>query len=773
MRCQMADVRREMSDVGRRRAMSARRSAVLCLSLGLSFLYAFAQVRPIRDVRQNDSQGNPLLNGQSVTVTGRVTEAGHFGGWGPAYVQDATGGVAIYGSQVGSISIGDSITVTGTVKPFYGLAELDPISNLVNHGAAGTPAGRVEALRFIDQIDTAAGYVENEGWLASFEKVFIIHTPGQQFAGNQNYTVADAGGYNAQLRIDADCGELVGMTIPDDSITLTGIVAQYKPSAPYLGGYQLMPRVAADVGAEVEVMSIADAIKDENGDRKPDRLGQSVTVTGTATVASGVFNPTYLDIYVQDATAGVNVFSFAMQTVAEGDSFIVSGTVDQYRGKTEISDAALTLVASGRPLPEPRVITCSQVPAEQFEGQLVKVEDVTAEPGVLEGNSNYDVTDQTGTATMRIDGDTDIPGLELTAEPFTLVGIVSQYAYDTVNLDDGYQLTPRSRADFSASGETLPLITIAEAQRPGADGVTPALLDSVVRVRGRVTGPASSFTSGSYKSLYIEDGTQGANIYRCSYPQSQELFLDSLGIEWEVIGTVTEYNGLTEIAMGSMRVTDSNAVPVTPRSLPYNAPLTEGMESDLVTFVGDVVQPAVRSGSGYNVTVKNGTPAVTIRINDIAGVLIGEYLRKAGSRVRFTGVVGQYDYEAPFNTGYQLLPRFNSDVRDTTAGFPPAEQVELADPDPNPFSPAGGQVATIQVNAPASWRLTVTIFDMDGRAVRELLRDGGGGYHEFKWDGTGNTLRALPAGTYLVNVKAVKPGGGVATAVRPVVIAFK
>jgi len=739
----------------------------------LSFLCAFAQVRPIRDVRQNDSQGNPLLNGQSVTVTGRVTEAGHFGGWGPAYVQDVTGGVAIYGSQVGSISIGDSITVTGTVKPFYGLAELDPISNLTNHGAAGTPSGRVEALRFVDRIDTAAGYVENEGWLASFEKVYIAHTPGQQFAGNSNYTVTDSTGYAAQMRIDADAGELVGMTIPDDSITLTGVIAQYKPSAPYFGGYQVMPRVAADVGAEVEVMSIAEAIKDANGDRKPDRLGQSVTVTGTATVASGVFNPTYLDIYVQDSTAGVNVFSFAMQTVNEGDSFIVSGTVDQYKGKTEISDAALTLVASGRTLPEPHVITCSQVASEQYEGELVRVEDVTTEPGVLEGDANYDVTDQTGTAVMRIDADTDIPGLELTAEPFTLTCVKGQYAYDTVNLDDGYQLMPRARTDFSASAETLPLITIAAAQRPGADGVTPALLDSVVRVRGRLTGPASSFTSGSYKSLYIEDATQGANIYRCSYPQSQEVFLDSLGIEWEVIGTVTEYNGLTEIAMGSMRVTDSNAVPVVPRALPYNAPLTEGMESDLVTVVGDVVEPALRSGSGYNVTVKNGTPAITIRINDISGVIIGEYLRRSGSRVRFTGVVGQYDYEAPFNTGYQLLPRFNSDVRDTTAGFPPAEQVELSEPDPNPFSPADGQATTIQVNAPATWRLTVTLFDLEGRTVRELLRDGAGGFHEFKWDGTGNTLRALPAGTYLVNVKAVKPGGGVASVVKPVVIAAK
>lgn len=743
--------------------------------LGLGFRVAPAQVRPIRDLRQNNNQGIPLLLGQTVVITGVVTVAGQFGGWGPAYVQDTTGGVAIYGSQVGGIRIGDSVTVTGTVKNFHGLAELDPIASIVNHGAVGTPRPRVEELRFVDRIDTAAGYVENEGWLVRFERIYIQHAPGEKFAGDRNYTISDATGYSTQMRVDADAPGIVGMSIPDDSIALTGVIAQYRPSPPHFGGYQVMPRMAGDLGVPVQYMKISDAIRDDNGDRRPDRLGQSVTVTGVATVASGVFNKQYLDIYVQDSTAGVNVFSYTMTQVALGDSVAVTGKVDLYRGKTEISGATVTVLAPGRRVPEPRVLTCSQMKQEAYEGELVRLVGVVSDAGVLAGNQNYEVRDQTGAVTLRVDGDTDIPGLSLPAPPLTfdVVGIKSQYAADTINLNDGYQILPRYRTDFSVAVETLPLLTIARVQRPGPDGVTPQLLDSIVRVRGRLTGPASSFTTGSNKSLYIEDATQGINVYGCTYPSAQEKYLDSLGVEWEVVGTVTEYNGLTEIAKGTMFVTDSASVPVVPRRLPYNTSLSEGMESNLITFVGDVVQGAVRSGTGYNVLVKNGSAPITVRIGDNTGVIIGDYLRTPGRRVRFTGIVGQYDYTSPYTTGYQLLPRFDADVRDTTGAFPPSERLEIRSVEPSPFSPALGQVAAIQVNAPSGYRLTLTVFDLQGRVIRTILREAQGGFHELVWDGTDELGKVQPAGIYLVSLKGVRAGGGVETVVQPVVIAAR
>ncbi|MBN2537255.1 hypothetical protein JXB37_03150 [candidate division WOR-3 bacterium] len=748
-----------------------RRVMAVVLVLGLVALAA-AQVRPIREVRQNDSQGKPLLEGQSVTVTGVVSEATHFGGWGPAFVQDATGGVALYGSQCQDLLIGDSITVTGTVKLYYGLTEIDPIASLTNHGAAGAPAPLERDLGWIDDVDTAAGYVENEGWLAMFPRTWIDHAPGERFAGDQNYTIRDGAGRTAALRIDKDAGQLVGMTIPDDSVDLVAVVSQYKPSAPHFGGYQVMPRMASDLGAGVEYMPIAEAIKDEDANGIPDRLGQSVTVTGTVIMPSGIFNSEYLDVYVQDNSGGVNVFDWTLVPLELGDSVEVTGEVDWYRGKTELSGASVNVLAQGRPVPEPVVLTCDEINQEAHEGELVRLVGVRTLAEELAGNENYQLEDASGNCVMRVHAGTDVPGLRpiLAPDTFSVVGIKSQYTDSTLPLA-GYQFTPRFRTDFSRSAGDIGLSTIERVQEPGPDGVTPKRLDSLVRVRGRVTGPASAFTVGSNKSLYIEDETQGVNVYGCSYPSGTEALLDSLGIEWEVLGTVTEYNGLTEIAGGTMFVTDTNAVPVVPRVLAHNLPLTEGMESDLITVTGDVVEPPVASGGGYNITIKNGSAGITVRVNENSGVNVTWITR--GKRIVVTGVVGQYDYQEPYNTGYQILPRMNADVADASGSYPPSPRLVIDSIVPATFSPAELQLANIWVNAPQGYRLDLGILDLEGRTVKTLLTEAQGGAHALLWDGTDKLMRPLPPGIYLVNLKGVPPGGGVELVTRPVVIAIK
>ncbi|HDR00358.1 MAG TPA: hypothetical protein ENN51_08775 [candidate division WOR-3 bacterium] len=732
---------------------------------------ALAQVTEIRELRKNNAQGEPLLLGQTVTVTGVVTVATSFGNWGPGFLEDGTGGVGFYGSRVSGVAVGDSITVTGTVKLFYGLTQLDPISNLTSHGSRGAPAPRSEPLSFVDRVDTAAGWVENEGWLCRFEKIWIAHTPGETFQGDRNYDISDAGGYLAQMRIHRSVGDIIGAPIPDDSITLVGVISQYKPDTPHFGGYQVMPRMAADLGVPVSYMPIGDAIRDDAGDGFPDRWGQNVTVTGVVTVPTGVFDTTRLDIYVQDTTAGVNVFGWSIgEPLDVGDSVAVTGKVDWYRGKTELTSPVITVLARNVGEPEPRILTCAEMNRERYEGELVGLVGVMTLASELAGNQNYLVEDATGSVTLRIDGDTDIPGLRPVTAPdtFTLIGIKSQYT-DSARPLEGYQVQPRFRSDFSRTAGDLPLRTIREVQRPGPDGVTPLLHDSIVRVRGRITGPASAFTIGRSKSLFIQDTTQGVNVFGCSYPSDEERYLDELGVEWEVVGQVIEYNGLTEIANGTMFVTDTVPDTVLPVSVPYNTPLTERMESDLLKVVGEVIEPPVLSGSGYNITLKNGSAGITVRVGDQTGIAVGWITR--GMRLRVIGIGGQYTWEPPYNTGYQLMPRFDSDLADTSAAFPPTEELTLDSVLPNPFRPWEGEVASLRLNAPRNWRLTVNVLDLEGREVRTLLSEGAGGYHDLKWDGTDRQLRPLPAGIYLVNVRGVPPGGGVRTLTRPAVIA--
>lgn len=521
-----------------------------------------------------------------------------------------------------------------------------------------------------------------------------------------------------------------------------------------------------------QIVPIRWVTEDADGDGKPDRSGQTVTVTGIVIAPDSIFDTRYTDIYIQDTSGGVNVFSFTFQNADLGDSILVTGRVDWYRGKTEISNADITLLARNRTLPSPRILTCRQANSESYEGELIAISGVKISGLFLASNTNYNLEDSSGTTQVRIDAQTEIPGYICSPDTFTIIGIKSQYTADTSQPLTGYQLLPRYRNDFSAGAENFPLFTIREIQEPGSDGVTPRLIDNWVRVRGRVTGPARVFTSGSAKSLYLQDATQGVNVYGNAYPDDQAPYLDRLGVEFSVLGKVTEYNGLTEIASGVMWVSDSVPIPVTPRLLPFNIPLTESMESDLLTVVGDIIFAPVRSGAGYNMVVKNGTPAISVRLNDNAGIQTSWLT--PGQRVRITGIVGQYDNEAPYTSGYQLMPRFLEDISDTTAAFPPAAHLQIDSIFPNPFAPSEGEVATIQLNSPRSgYRLTVVIYDLKGRSRKQLLTNAPGGYYDLKWDGTDDLLRRLPAGIYLLNIKASIGDGTTQTVTRPIVLAVK
>ena len=69
--------------------------------------------------------------GASVTVTGIVTHAG--ADTNLRYIQDNTAGLALYSSSLSALQRGDEVTVSGTLKDYYGLLEMDPVNtNSIN-----------------------------------------------------------------------------------------------------------------------------------------------------------------------------------------------------------------------------------------------------------------------------------------------------------------------------------------------------------------------------------------------------------------------------------------------------------------------------------------------------------------------------------------------------------------------------------------------------------------------------------------------------------------
>ncbi len=206
----------------------------------------FAQdLIPIINLHYNDSLGVTLLNNQTVKISGIITAAKHFGANGPAFIQDVTGGVSVYGSRLTNyVQIGDSVTLTSKVVNYNGLTQIDFSTGTFTKHSSGNAVEPM--LVTIDMIKNQAwnGLEELEGRLVRLSNVKI--NANGNFAGNTNYTITDSIN-TMDMRIDADVTSIVGTVIPSAKVDIIGIVGQYKSSAPYNSGYQLMPRSIDDI----------------------------------------------------------------------------------------------------------------------------------------------------------------------------------------------------------------------------------------------------------------------------------------------------------------------------------------------------------------------------------------------------------------------------------------------------------------------------------------------------------------------------------------------
>jgi hypothetical protein len=216
------------------------------------------------------------------------------------------------------------------------------------------------------------------------------------------------------------------------------------------GGYNWMGNTLATPGRSngtIHIVPMAYAFRDLDSNYVPDGIGSVVTVTGTVTAPPGIYSST--EAYVQDYTGGVCFYGNYPVTLDLGDSIVATGTVDQYRGKTELTDFTYSVVMTNATVPEPIDFNGAQLNTEQDEGCLVRIKISYFEGFLLEGNQEYDAWDTLNNRfTVWIDSYTDIPGSMAPTDTFTLVGIKGQYTTSTIP-NDGYQLMPRWIDDFS------------------------------------------------------------------------------------------------------------------------------------------------------------------------------------------------------------------------------------------------------------------------------------------------------------------------------------
>ncbi|PWH86301.1 endonuclease [Brumimicrobium oceani] len=175
----------------------------------------------------DDARNFPV--GATVTIKGVAADGGELG---PIrYIQDQTGGLPIYGgSFTNGVNRGDSVTVTGTIKDFSGLLEIDPITSLTPHG----PGTQVAPWN-INIVDLGNTY---EGRLVRIDNV-TFPDAGSSFANSTNYNFTD-GANTGTIRINSGTA-MAGQTIPGGAQSVVGLLSEYN------GLFQLLPRDINDI----------------------------------------------------------------------------------------------------------------------------------------------------------------------------------------------------------------------------------------------------------------------------------------------------------------------------------------------------------------------------------------------------------------------------------------------------------------------------------------------------------------------------------------------
>lgn len=612
--------------------------------------------------------------------------------------------------------------------------------------------------------------------------------------------------------------------------------------------------------------------------------GQIVTVTGTVTRAFGN------DVYIQDDTLpwhGLLIYKPSV-TCRPGDNITVTGTVQEYNGKTEISSVSSTTVnSSGNAIPGPAMVSTGEVSSEKYEGMFLQFTDPVVSmvssdrewtindgsgPVIIYEDITYPVTYSfsIGDTLMFVRGCMDEYNGKFEIKPYgnedvlvTLDGtgnaninpkVAAESTYIDVRLDispsvdstygiieyikviipsplspdsiivlntDSTHYTVDSLADstimeFSQihltdtlkiymktvrheSGETYKVYTgvkstnlmpvaempvigtypdvsimdISEVQST-TDGFNSKYRSQLVTIKGTVTGPSSLFTPTSTSTgFWVQDSTGGVNIYSAADAMNYSF---TLGMELIITGTVEEYNGITEVKYSSpdtdiVVITDTIAE-VAPFVLENSRGISEMNEGELVKaeFAKVLTEP-VTLGTGKNFQIQNGLSVIDVRAGDRTDAFASDALAsvKPGMLVNVTGIAGQYDTSDPYNSGYQLLVRFGSDIEPVENPEDSTFTVKVL---PNPVSFDNGNTARIEVGLLPEQRVTVKLFDINGRLVKTLLQNSPGS-STVVWDGTDMYGRRINIGTYILSVEAVDANGVIKRKLKPVVVATK
>lgn len=181
-----------------------------------------ADVSSIEDARS-------MTLGETVTIKGIVAANLK----NTISVQDATGGIAVRPTSLDA-TVGDEVTLTGTLADYHGLLQLDSAKIVEKAENVGAPSPKAVTGDEVTE--------ENESQLVVAQNIELIDV--QKGAGWANYTATDG----ATEFIVRDENDALGLAVGTTYESIIGIVQQFDTD------YQIIPRSSQDIVVDSSIV---------------------------------------------------------------------------------------------------------------------------------------------------------------------------------------------------------------------------------------------------------------------------------------------------------------------------------------------------------------------------------------------------------------------------------------------------------------------------------------------------------------------------------------
>jgi hypothetical protein len=206
------------------------------------------------------------------------------------------------------------------------------------------------------------------------------------------------------------------------------------------------------------------------------------------------------------------------------------------------------------------------------------------------------------------------------------------------------------------------VVTIDSLRYNNSSGV-PVGLGNVYTTSGIVT---TSNQFGNAGPGAIQDIVAGVSVYGIDFSNQVDI-----GDSVTVTGELAQFNGLTEINFtlgGASLVVHSSGHHFDTLVVTLNQIITqqwngyEEFEGSLVRVNNVTIQGTgnFASGTNYNISDPTGNIPSGLRIDNDVTSIIGTAI--PSGPIDIIGALGQYKVAPPYNSGYQILPRFISDL---------------------------------------------------------------------------------------------------------------